>query len=179
MLSSLQMYSHISWAISAAVLCFWGVGWGSVSSPSDSAVPAGCNKQQTCFSSSNSTFAAPSLWHRPYHYPHKQQKYLCNLTVEGISPAFCQPLSGRDLHWMHKMTKENPPACWCYCVPQEEEELRGTCEDVLWAGWHLKAGWDSSHGERDWLSNKKSTAVQHSSCVTSLMRRVTQEVSMD
>lgn len=76
------------------------------------AVPAGSNKLQTCFPGSNSTFAAPSLRHRPYHYPHKQQKCLCNLSAGRnfssclLSAGSIRHLCGRDLHWMHKSTKK-------------------------------------------------------------------------
>lgn len=44
-------------------------------------VPTGSNKLQTCFLSSNSTFAAPSLRHRPYHYPRKQHKNASAISV--------------------------------------------------------------------------------------------------
>ena len=126
--------------------------WRSVPVPLCFAVPTGSNKLQTCFLSSNSTFAAPSLRHRPYHYPHKQQqqqkkkkikkkKCLANLCVGGISPAaFCQPpLSGisvvGDLHWMHKNHKENPqlvmnvPALF---VPSAEEERMREHVRIYW-----------------------------------------------
>lgn len=106
-LSSVQMHPLINWAvcflpctpflfsflIHNVEICLWSLRF---------AVPAGSNKLQTCFLSSNPTFAAPSLRHRPYHYPHKQQQQQQQknasaiLVLEEFSPpAFCQPpLSG-------------------------------------------------------------------------------------
>lgn len=139
MLSSVQMYPHINWATSA--LFFFGRNVEIRPRPLRFAVPAGSNKLQTCFLSSNSTFAAPSLRHRPYHYPHKQQKKkcLCNLGVGGISPpAFCQPpLSAISVvETSTECTKSqrkstlvmNAPV---FFVPCEEDERMRTCEDLL------------------------------------------------
>lgn len=78
-----------------AEICLWSLRF---------AVPAGSNKLQTCFLSSNSTSAAPSLRHRPYDYPRDQQKMPLQSCVGGISllPSvsrlYQESLCGRDLN---------------------------------------------------------------------------------
>lgn len=107
------------------------------------AVPAGNNKLQTCFLSSNPTFAAPSLWHRPYHYPLKQQKCFCNLGVGGISPAVSSSAAsfrhhcGGGFHWLHKNTKEKSTLAMNALVLGGGEGE----QDSLAADWQPKAGW--------------------------------------
>lgn len=99
-------------------ICLWSLRF---------AVPAGNNKLQTCFLSSNPTFAAPSLWHRPYHYPLKQQKCFCKLGGGGTSPAVAclPPLSAISVASADctKTEKKNPHLRWMrWCFLREGEE---------------------------------------------------------
>lgn len=74
----------IYWAISAVCTFFFFFflpECGDLSQSLCFTVPTGSNKLQTCFLSSNSTFAAPSLRHRPYHYPRKQHKNASAISV--------------------------------------------------------------------------------------------------
>lgn len=63
--------------------------------------PAGGNKLQTCFLGSNSTFAAPSLRHRPHHYPHQEETEMPLQSQRWRNFCCC----GWDFQWMQKMTK--------------------------------------------------------------------------
>lgn len=90
-LSAVHSFSFL-FLIHNVEICLWSLRF---------AVPAGSNKLQTCFLSSNPTFAAPSLRHRPYHYPHKQQQQQQKMPLQSwcwrnfLPLPSCQPpLSG-------------------------------------------------------------------------------------
>lgn len=113
-LVSSSFFSSLSWSVKIC-LCFLRF-----------AAPSGSNKQPTCFLGCSSTFAAPSLPQRPYHYPHKQQKCLCNLSVGGISSS--SRLCSGSLDWMQKKSHRKRYAgdkCSEVVVPWEDGQKEG------------------------------------------------------
>lgn len=176
------MYSHINWAICAVFFFFlFSLGQNAKSRLRSLrfAVPAGSNKLQTCFLSSDSTFSAPSLRQRPYHYPHKQQKCLSNFSAGGIlfffflSPMLSVCLSGgisaaEAYAGCTKITEKihvsGSPGGWME---------GGTSRDLFEADWHLKDGWECLHCDESCRLIRKrsltlvlSLSVKHESSVT-------------